>query len=96
MQSSGEHRRENADSHPLRYLKIESGSVERSETHHSRRLLQSRWVSLRSAHPTRLHRHARAGGASSIRQHLNLSAGAPGRLDRPVKPDDDSGELFDS
>jgi hypothetical protein len=37
----------------------------------------------------------RAGGASSIRQRLDSNSDASGILDRPVKPDDDSGELFD-
>ncbi|TAI59955.1 hypothetical protein, partial [Bradyrhizobium sp. Leo170] len=37
----------------------------------------------------------REGGASSNLRPLDLSSGVSGILDRPVKPDDDSGELFD-
>jgi hypothetical protein len=36
-----------------------------------------------------------SGGASSMRRLFDSSTTASGILDRPVKPDDDDGELFD-
>jgi hypothetical protein len=41
------------------------------------------------------HVMVRESGASSIRRPLDLCSNASGILDRPVEPDDDSGELFD-
>jgi hypothetical protein len=38
---------------------------------------------------------AREGGRSSTPRPLGSSLGAAEILDRPVKPDDDSGELFE-
>ncbi|WP_454621594.1 hypothetical protein [Bradyrhizobium cenepequi] len=37
----------------------------------------------------------REGGASSIQRPLGSSTAVSGILDRPVKPDDESGELFE-